>query len=88
MPALSWARSSEYIRDNIYFTTQPLDEPARDADLAEVFEQVGTDRIMFSTDYPHWDMDEPSFVLGKLKLGDADKARIFAGNAKQLYGLP
>ena len=78
---------SEYIRQHIYFTTQPLDEPARDADLAEVFELVGLDRIMFSTDYPHWDMDEPRFVLSKLRFGEADKARIFAGNAKQLYGL-
>ena len=79
---------SEYIRDHIWFTTQPLDEPQRDADLAEVFAQVGADRIMFSTDYPHWDMDEPSFVLSKLKLGAAEKAGIFSGNAKALYGLP
>jgi uncharacterized protein len=74
---------SEYIR-----TTQPLDEPHRDGDLTETFEQVGTDRIMFSTDYPHWDFDEPVFVMSKLKLPQAELERIFSVNAKELYGLP
>lgn len=79
---------SEYIRESIYLTTQPLDEPTREADLTAVFESVGTDRIMFSTDYPHWDFDEPQFVLSKLKLDKPDLARIFGGNARELYGLP
>ena len=78
---------SEYIRDHIWFTTQPLDEPDRDEDLAEIFESVGVDRIMFSTDYPHWDFDEPLFVLGKVRLGDDKLQRIFLDNAKELYGL-
>ena len=78
---------SEYIRDHIYLTTQPLDEPAKDSDLAENFGQVGYDRIMFSTDYPHWDMDEPRFVLSKLRIDKADQDRIIAGNAKELYKL-
>ena len=79
---------SEYVRDHIWFTTQPLDEPDRDSDLAEVLQMIGCDRVMFSTDYPHWDFDDPRFVLGKLALSDADKGLIFAGNARKLYGLP
>jgi len=78
---------SEYIRRNIWLTTQPLDEPDRDSDLAETFELVGFDRIMFSTDYPHWDFDEPRFLLGKLKIGKENIEKIFSGNAKALYGL-
>ena len=78
---------SEYIRDSIYLTTQPLDEPRADADLAETFELIGCDRIMFSTDYPHWDFDEPAFVLSKLKLPPDKLQRIFSGNARELYGL-
>ena len=79
---------SEYVRDHIWFTTQPLDEPDRDSDLTETLEQIGCDRVMFSTDYPHWDFDDPRFVLGKLGLSDENKALIFAGNARNLYGLP
>jgi predicted TIM-barrel fold metal-dependent hydrolase len=78
---------SEYIHDHIWLTTQPLDEPDFDKDLVETFEMVGVDRIMFSTDYPHWDFDEPKFVLGKLKLGADKMDRIFRQNAKDLYGL-
>mgnify|MGYP001377393086 FL=1 len=80
-------RPSEYIREHIWFTTQPLDEPGRDGDLTAIFESVGTDRIMFSTDYPHWDFDEPSFVQSKLQLAPAKMQRIFGGNAIELYGL-
>ena len=69
-------------------TTQPLDEPDNDGDLAEMFGLVGFDRIMFSTDYPHWDFDEPKFVVGKLRIGDDDLKRVLSGNARELYGLP
>lgn len=78
---------SEYVREHFYVTTQPLDETDRDEDLAEVVEMIGCDRVMFSTDYPHWDFDDPRFVLGKLALSDVKKEMIFSGNAKRLYGL-
>ncbi len=79
---------SEYIHDHFWMTTQPLDEPDNDGDLAEMFGLVGFDRIMFSTDYPHWDFDEPKFVVGKLRIGDDDLKRVLSGNARELYGLP
>ena len=78
---------SEYIHDHFWFTTQPLDEPDADMDLVEAFEIVGVDRIMFSTDYPHWDFDEPRFVVGKLRLSEDKLNRIFRENAIELYGL-
>jgi uncharacterized protein len=79
---------SEYISKHVWFTTQPLDEPERPEDLAAVFEDIGCDRIMFSTDYPHWDFDDPRFVLGKLGLKPDVMQKIFSGNARQLYDLP
>jgi predicted TIM-barrel fold metal-dependent hydrolase len=78
---------SEYIHDHFWLTTQPLDEPDNEMDLAEAFEMVGVDRIMFSTDYPHWDFDEPRFVVSKLKLNEDKMQRIFGDNARDLYGL-
>ncbi len=78
---------SEYIHDHFWLTTQPLDEPDDAGDLAEAFELVGCGRIMFSTDYPHWDFDAPAFVADKLKLSDDKMARIMGGNARELYGL-
>lgn len=78
---------SEYISRHIWFTTQPLDEPERPQDLAAIFQDIGVDRIMFSTDYPHWDFDDPRFVLGKLGLAPELAQQIFSGNAKALYNL-
>ncbi|MBM3609864.1 MAG: amidohydrolase, partial [Alphaproteobacteria bacterium] len=78
---------SEYVREHFWFTTQPLDEPPRNSDLARTFEEIGCDRVMFSTDYPHWDFDDPRFVLGKLELPDDKQRAIFYANACQLYGL-
>ena len=40
----------------------------------------------FSTDYPHWDFDDPQHVF-KFKAADENKALVFRDNAKALYGL-
>ena len=76
---------SEYVRRNIWFTTQPIDEPERPQDLADVIGWLGIDRLMFSTDYPHWDFDHPQQVFRGILRG-RDKAQVFSGNAKAFYG--
>lgn len=77
---------SEYIRDHVWFTTQPMEEPESAEDLVRLIDWIGCDRLLFSTDYPHWDFDDPKCVF-KVKLGDAEKRMIFAENAKRVYGL-
>ncbi len=47
----------EYIRESFYFANQPLGEPNDSEDMARMLEIMGTDNIMFATDYPHWDFD-------------------------------
>jgi Amidohydrolase len=47
-------RPSEYVREHFWFTTQPIEEPDDPQYLADIIEWVGWDRLMFSTDYPHW----------------------------------
>ena len=42
---------------------------------------------MFSTDYPHWDFDEPRFVISKLRLDEHELVQILRGNACELYGF-
>ena len=78
---------SELLREHVWFTTQPIEEPDDPEHLAIAFDALGmTDRIMFSSDYPHWDFDAPSQSLPPT-IPRADKARILAGNACRLYGL-
>jgi predicted TIM-barrel fold metal-dependent hydrolase len=77
---------SEYLRQNVWFTTQPMEEPNPAKNLTDTLNWIGTDRLMFSTDYPHWDFDDPR-VAFKVPLSAAEKAAIFAGNAVNFYGL-
>jgi uncharacterized protein len=70
----------------VWFTTQPIEEPDDPQHLADVMGWIGWDRLMFSTDYPHWDFDHPQHVF-RFKLSEEQKARVFRDNAKALYGL-
>jgi predicted TIM-barrel fold metal-dependent hydrolase len=78
---------SEVIREHVWLTTQPMDEPERAADLPLLFEHMGMDdRIMFATDYPHWDFDSPERAIAS-SLGAERRQKIFRDNAVALYGL-
>ncbi|ANE45684.1 amidohydrolase [Paenibacillus swuensis] len=77
---------SEYIKQHIRLTTQPIEEPAKPEHLVQIFEMTGAeDMVMFSTDYPHWDFDNPLMVLKGFPKEMRDKIK--AGNAIKLYGL-
>jgi predicted TIM-barrel fold metal-dependent hydrolase len=77
---------SEYVREHFWFTTQPIEEPENPADLAEIMDWVGHERLMFSTDYPHWDFDDPHRAL-KVQLTEEQRGQMFRDNAKALYAL-
>jgi predicted TIM-barrel fold metal-dependent hydrolase len=78
---------SEYVREHIRFTTQPIEEPENPRDIRPIIDWVGIDRLMFSTDYPHWDFDDPRYALNNAALSVAEKQKILSGNAKAFYGL-
>ncbi|MCW2721780.1 amidohydrolase family protein [Pseudonocardia sp.] len=78
---------SAYIREHFWVTTQPIEEPPEREDLLTVFDHMGgVEKIMFSTDYPHWDFDEPQRAI-RAKLPGPVREQIFGGNARALYGL-
>jgi predicted TIM-barrel fold metal-dependent hydrolase len=77
---------SEYIREHIWFTTQPMEEPEQSDHLRDTLTWIGWERIMFATDYPHWDYDDPRGAF-PIRLSDAEHATIFRDNAMKLYRL-
>ena len=77
---------SEYIREQVWWTTQPMEDPERREDLFDVINWIGWDRLLFATDYPHWDYDEPSRVL-PAGVSEDNRAAFYLGNAQKLYGL-
>ena len=73
---------SEYIREHIWLTTQPMEEPPRPEHFAELLEQLGMDdRMMFATDYPHWDFDAPDRRDPELPRPPTLRRAIMADNA-------
>ena len=66
---------SEYLREHFWFTTQPVEESERPSDLFDTIRWIGSDRLTFSTDYPHWDFDDPSSAF-KIELSGEDRKAI------------
>jgi predicted TIM-barrel fold metal-dependent hydrolase len=82
-----WVRRlpSEYIADHVRFTTQPLPEPKRRNHLHVLCEIAQAERtLMFSSDYPHWDFDDPKHALTALPVGI--RQRVKSANAEETYG--
>src|ERR1700751_4453358 len=77
---------SDYVREHVRFTTQPL-EDADTVQFREYLEMMDLgDNLMFSTDYPHWSYDSPDYAINRFPA--AQRERIMRGNATALYGLP
>lgn len=79
-------RPSEYIREHVWLTTQPMEEPERPEHFARIVDRIGADRLMFATDYPHWDFDSPVEALPQW-LPEGTRRDIMAENARAFYGL-
>ncbi|GAA2976116.1 putative TIM-barrel fold metal-dependent hydrolase [Microbacterium terrae] len=78
---------SQYVKDNIWFTTQPLDYPDDKLELVRALEWMEADKLLlFSSDYPHWTFDEPRWLAKHLP--ERMREPVMFGNATKLFGLP
>ena len=76
---------SEYVfSGNCYFSCEP-DEP----ELAQHVAAVGADRVVFASDYPHFDCKFPHSVdaLSSAGLTDAVLGKLTSTNSARLYGV-
>src|ERR1044072_3519392 len=76
---------SEYIREHFWVSTQPMEEAEDPEHVIDAMRWIGFDRILFASDYPHWDFDDPVLALPP-SLTDAQRRMIYGDNAKKLYG--
>jgi predicted TIM-barrel fold metal-dependent hydrolase len=78
---------SETVRDRVWFTTQPLEEPPTVEQLERGLALVdgAADRLMFATDYPHWNAEEPDVVMRRMP--HEWRTKVMSENARSLYGL-
>jgi len=77
---------SEYIREHFYVSTQPMEEPEDSSHVLDAMGWIGFDRILFATDYPHWDFDDPIMAIPP-SLTEEQRRMVFAGNARTVYRL-
>lgn len=79
-------KPSEYIRDHIWASTQPIDEPQNPRHLQEIIEEFCPDNVLFASDYPHFDFDSPETVF-PASFSPELKEKIFRTNGMRFFGL-
>jgi gamma-resorcylate decarboxylase len=75
---------SEYFADNVYITTAGN---FRTQTLIDAMLEVGSDRILFSTDYPFEEATEAAAWFDSCSISEADRRKIGRGNALRLFNL-
>src|SRR5713101_632884 len=79
-------KPSEYLTDgNCFISCDPDEE-----EIAHVVDIIGDDKIVYASDYPHWDAMFPGSVAAiseRTSLSDLTKRRILGENAKRYLHL-
>lgn len=79
---------SFYMRRQMYYGTQPIEEPENLRDVADLVRIIGEDNVMYASDWPHHDFDHPRKVFD-LPVSAEAKRKIMGGNAlRVLKRLP
>lgn len=81
--------AEEYIRDQCYFGTQPIGEFNDPQHTINMLETIGSECLMYTTDYPHHDFDHPNTIDKFLKRAFDDEGReqVLHGNALDVYDI-
>lgn len=76
---------SEYFPKNIKVTTQPFETANKPEAMVSFLESLGAeDWLLFATDYPHWDSDDPTYVRDLIP--ESWHQKVFHDNAMATYG--
>jgi len=77
---------SEYFRGHIRVGSQPMLEPENSEQFFCMLDAMHAEEtLVFSSDWPHWDWDDPATTFPKLP--ERLHQRVFADNARELFGL-
>jgi uncharacterized protein len=75
----------EIMHEHLRFTTQPVEDPANNAELIRIVEDHLADVLVFASDYPHFDGDPPDTILKGLS--PTTRSRVLRDNAKGILRL-
>ena len=80
-------KPSDYMRE-MYYSTQPMEMVNNREALELTFKMINAEtQLLYSSDYPHWDMDLPSTIYDLPFLSEQAKRNILGGNAKRAFNL-
>jgi len=80
-------KPSDYMRE-MFYSTQPMEMVNNKEALELTFKMINAEtQLMYSSDYPHWDMDLPSTIYDLPFLSEQAKRNILGGNAKRFFNL-
>ncbi|MCP3473313.1 amidohydrolase [Bradyrhizobium sp. CCGUVB1N3] len=78
---------SDYMRD-MFYTTQPMEMVNNSKALELTFEMINArTQLLYSSDYPHWDMDLPSTIWDLPFLDEQAKRNILGLNAQRIFNI-
>ncbi|HME92825.1 MAG TPA: amidohydrolase family protein, partial [Methylomirabilota bacterium] len=84
-PALK-RKPSDYVRGGSIFFSCEADEWL----LPQALKLVGENQVVYASDFPHWDHSYPASldeIRERGDISDGQKRKLFADNARRLYGL-
>jgi uncharacterized protein len=79
-------KPSEYMASGQFYYGMEVEESM----LPHVITRLGADKLLYASDYPHWDTGWPHTIehfLGRDDISDADKRLILGENPQRLYGF-
>ena len=80
-------KPSDYMRE-MYYSSQPMEMVDNLEALELTFKMINAEnQLLYSSDYPHWDMDLPSTIYDLPFLSEDAKRKILGGNAQKLFKL-
>lgn len=80
-------KPSDYMRE-MFYTSQPMEMVDNQDALELTFKMMNAEsQLLYSSDYPHWDMDLPSTIYDLPFLKEDGKRAILGGNAQSLFKL-
>ena len=83
-----WDEAKEYLIGTPVYTDTSEARLGMDAKgLYELIEAHGVDKVMFGSDYPLWNTGFAFRQLEESGLSEAEKDKIYSGNAKKVFGV-
>ncbi|MXR19355.1 amidohydrolase family protein [Halobacterium bonnevillei] len=79
---------SEYLRENVYVTTQPMAPPERSTDFEAMLDlSMAEDMFLYSSDWPHQTLDPATWAFTNRAFDEDLRAAVLHENAEELFGI-